>query len=127
MNMKKETIRVRIKDTDEIVEVRKVGTNTYLDETNKEIYNSEDFDIIEDANTGGKMQFSVVPPEEFFKGLKEVIGTREKQMKDEYAKMMLSYEMSLTIDVVKKRPFMSPERVYKKVSQIVKNTLKMLD
>ena len=120
-------IKVRIKDTDEVVEVRKVGTNTYLDETNKEIYNSEDFDIIEDENTGGKMPFSVVPPEEFFKGLKEVIGTREKQMKDEYAKMILSYEMSLTIEVVKKRPFMSTERVYKKVSQIVKNTLKRLD
>lgn len=125
--MAKETIKVRIKDTDEIVEVRKVGTNTYLDETNKEIYNSEDFDIIEDENTSGKMPFSVVPPEEFFKGLKEVIGNREKQMKDEYAKMMLYYEMSLTIEVVKKRPFMSPERVYKKVSQIVKNTLKRLD
>ena len=125
--MKKETMRVRIKDTDEIVEVRKVGTNTYLDETNKEIYNSEDFDVIEDENIGGKMPFSVVPPEEFFKGLKEVIGNREKQMKDEYAKMMLSYEMSLTIEVVKKRPFMSPERVYKKVSQIVKNTIKRLD
>ena len=120
-------IKVRIKDTDEIVEVRKVGTNTYLDETNKEIYNGEDFDIIEDENTSGKMPFSVVPPEEFFKGLKEVIGNREKQMKDEYAKMMLSYEMSLTIEVVKKRPFMSPERVYKKVSQIVKNTIKRLD
>lgn len=125
--MKKETMKVRIKDTDEVVEVRKVGTNTYLDETNKEIYNSEDFDIIEDENGNGKMPFSVVPPEEFFKGLKEVIGTRERQMKDEYAKMMLSYEMSLTIEVVKKRPFMSPERVYKKVSQIVKNTLKRLD
>lgn len=125
--MKKETMRVRIKDTDEVVEVREVGANTYLDETNKEIYNSEDFDIIEDEATGGKMPFSIVPPEEFFKGLKEVIGNREKQMKDEYAKMMLSYEMSLTIEVVKKRPFMSPERVYKKVSQIVKNTLKRLD
>lgn len=120
-------IKVRIKDTEEVVEVRKVGTNTYLDEANKEIYNSEDFDIIEDESTGGKMPFSVVPPEEFFKGLKEVIGSREKQLKDEYAKMMLSYEMSLTIEVVKKRPFMSPERVYKKVSQIVKNTLKRLD
>ena len=120
-------IKVRIKDTDEVVEVRKVGTNTYLDDINKEIYNGEDFDIVEDANTGGNMPFSVVPPEEFFKGLKEVIGSREKQMKDEYAKMMLSYEMSLTIEVVKKRPFMSPERVYKKVSQIVKNTLKRLD
>lgn len=125
--MKSETMRVRIKGTDEIVEVRKVGTNTYLDETNKEIYNSEDFDIIEDENTGGKIPFGVVPPEEFFNGLKEVIGTREKQMKDEYAKMMLSYEMSLTIELVKKRPFMSPERVYKKVSQIVKNTIKRLD
>jgi hypothetical protein len=120
-------IKVRIKDTDEVVEVRKVGTNTYLDDINKEIYNSEDFDIIEDTNNGGNMPFGVVPPEEFFKGLKEVIGTREKQLKDEYAKMMLSYEMSLTIEVVKKRPFMSPERVYKKVSQIVKNTLKRLD
>lgn len=125
--MKKETMRVRIKETGEIAEVRKVGTNTYLDETNKEIYNSEDFDIVEDENGNGKMPFSVVPPEEFFKGLKEVIGTREKQMKDEYTKMMLSYEMSLTIEVVKKRPFMSPERVYKKVSQIVKNTIKRLD
>lgn len=125
--MKKETMKVRIKDTDEIVEVRKVGTNTYLDETNMEIYNSEDFDIVEDENIGGKMPFGVVPPEEFFKGLKEVIGTREKQLKDEYAKMILSYEMSLTIEVVKKRPFMSPERVYKKVSQIVKNTIKRLD
>lgn len=125
--MKKETLRVRIKDTEEIVEVRKVGTNTYLDETNKEIYNSEDFDIVEDENGNGKMPFGVVSPEEFFKGLKEVIGTREKQMRDEYAKMMLSYEMSLTIEVVKKRPFMSPERVYKKVSQIVKNTLERLD
>ena len=125
--MKKETMKVRIKDTDEIVEVRKVGTNTYLDETNMEIYNSEDFDIVEDENIGGKMPFGVVPPEEFFKGLKEVIGTREKQLKDEYAKMILSYEMSLTIEVVKKRPFMSPERVYKKVSQIVKITIKRLD
>lgn len=120
-------IKVRIKDTDEVVEVRKVGTNTYLDDINKEIYNSEDFDIIEDSNTGDKMPFSVVPPEEFFKGLKEVIGTRERQMKDEYAKMMLSYEMSLTIEVIKKRPFMSPERVYKKVSLMVKNTIKRLD
>lgn len=125
--MAKETIKVRIKDTGEIVEVRKVGTNTYLDETNKEIYNSEDFDIVEDENGNRGMPFSVVPPEEFFKGLKEVIGTRERQMKDEYAKMMLSYEMSLTIEVVKKRPFMSPDRVYKRVWQIVKNTLKRLD
>lgn len=120
-------IKVRIKDTDEVVEVRKVGANTYLDDIHNEIYNSENFDVIEDENTSGKMPFSVVPPEEFFKGLKEVIGTREKQMKDEYAKMMLSYEMSLTIEVVKKRPFMSPDRVYNKVSQIVKNTLKRLD
>lgn len=125
--MSNETLKVRIKDTGDIVEVRKVGTNTYLDETNKEIYNREDFDIIEDENGNGRMPFSVVPPEEFFKGLKEVFGAREKQMKDEYAKMMLSYEMSLTIEVVKKRPFLSPERVYKKVSQIVKNTLKRLD
>lgn len=125
--MAKETIKVRIKDTGDVVEVRKVGTNIYLDETNKEIYNSEDFEIVEDENGNGKTQFSVVPPEEFFKGLKEVIGSREKQMKDEYAKMMLSYEMSLTIEVVKKRPFMSPERVYKKVSKIVKNTLERLD
>lgn len=125
--MKKETIKVRIKDTDEIVEVRKVGTNTYLDETNKEIYNSDDFDIVEDENGNGSTPFSVVPPEEFFRGLKEVFGAREQQIKDEYAKMMLSYEMSLTIEVVKKRPFMSPERVYKKVSKIVKNTIKRLD
>lgn len=118
---------VRIKDTGEIVEVRKVGTDTYLDETNKEIYNREDFDIVEEESGNGGMPFSVVPPEEFFKGLKEVIGSREKQMRDEYAKMMLSYEMSLTIEVVKKRPFMSPERVYKKVSKIVKNTIKRLD
>lgn len=125
--MDNRTIKVRIKETGDIVELRKVGTNTYLDETNKEIYNGEDFEVIEDENGNGKMPFSVLPPEEFFKGLKEVIGSREKQMRDEYAKMMLSYEMSLTIEVVKKRPFMSPERVYKKVSQIVKNTLKMLD
>ena len=125
--MKKETMRVRIKDTDEIVEVRKVGVDSYVDDINKEIYNSEDFDIIEDENGNGGMPFSVMQPEEFFKGLKEVIGTREKQMKDEYAKMMLSYEMTLTIEVVKKRPFMSPDRVYKKVSKIVKNTLERLD
>lgn len=125
--MAKETIKVRIKDTGKVVSVRKVGANTYVDDANTEIYNSEDFDIVEDENSNGKMPFSVVPPEEFFKGLKEVIGTREKQMRDEYAKMILSYEMSLTIEVVKKRPFMSPERVYKKVSQIVKNTLKRLD
>ena len=125
--MDNRTIKVRIKDTDEIVEVRKVGVNTYVDDTNKEIYNSEDFDIVEDENGNGGMPFGVMPPEEFFKGLKEVIGTREKQIKDEYAKMILSYEMSLTIEVVKKRPFMSPERVYRKVQKIVKNTLKRLD
>lgn len=125
--MKKETMKVRIKDTGEIVEVREVGTNTYLDERNKEIYNSEDFDIIEDANGKNNAQFHVVPPDEAINVLKEVFGNREKQAKDEFAKMMLSYEMSLTIEVVKKRPFMSPERVYKKVSQIVKNTLKRLD
>ena len=125
--MEKETIKVRIKDTGEVVEVRKVGVDSYVDDINKEIYNSEDFDIVEDENGNGSMPFGVVSPEEFFKGLKEVIGSREKQMRDEYAKMMLSYEMSLTIEVVKKRPFMSPERVYKKVSQIVKNTLERLD
>ena len=125
--MKKETMKVRIKDTDEIVEVRKVGVDSYVDDINKEIYNSEDFDIVEDENGNGGMPFGVVTPEEFFKGLKEVIGTREKQIKDEYAKMFLSYEMSLTIEVVKKRPFMSPDRVYKKVSKIVKNTLERLD
>jgi hypothetical protein len=125
--MAKETIKVRIKDTGEIVEVRKVGTNTYLDEINKEIYNSEDFDIIEDENGKNNSPFHVVPPEDAIKVLKEVFGNREKQAKDEFAKMLLSYEMSLTIEVVKKRPFMSPERVYKKVSQIVKNTLKRLN
>lgn len=125
--MKKETMKVRIKDTDEIVEVRKVGVDSYVDDINKEIYNSEDFDIVEDENGNGGMPFGVVTPEEFFKGLKEVIGAREQQIKDEYAKMFLSYEMSLTIEVVKKRPFMSPDRVYKKVSKIVKNTLERLD
>ena len=123
MNMKKETIKVRIKDTDEILELRKVGVNTYLDETNKEIYNREDFDIVEDENTGGKIPFSFVPPEEFFKGLKDVIDTREKQMKDEYAKMLLSYEMQLTLEVLKKRPFMSPDRIHNRVQKIIKNTL----
>lgn len=125
--MKKETMKVRIKDTDEIVEVRKVGVDSYVDDINKEIYNREEFDIVEDEKGNGGMPFGVVTPEEFLKGLKEVIGTREKQIKDEYAKMFLSYEMSLTIEVVKKRPFMSPDRVYKKVSKIVKNTLERLD
>lgn len=125
--MKKETMKVRIKDTGEVVEVREVGTNTYLDETNREIYNSEDFDIIEDEKGNGNLPFHKVTTEEFLKCLSEAFGSRKKQMEDEYVKMMLSYEMSLTIEVVKKRPFMSPERVHKKVREIVKNTLKRFD
>lgn len=124
--MDNRTIKVRIKDTDEIVEVRKVGANTYLDETNKEIYNSEDFEEVSEEDTS-KDGFEVMSPIDFLKNMKSIVGDREKQSREEFAKMILSYEMSLTIEVVKKRPFMSPERVYRKVSKIVKNTLKRLD
>lgn len=119
-------MKVRIKDTDEIVEVRKVGANTYLDETNKEIYNEEDFEEVSEEESS-KDGFEVMSPQDFLKNMKSIVGDREKQSREEFAKMILSYEMSLTIDVVKKRPFMSPERVYRKVSKIVKNTLKRLD
>ena len=124
--MDNRTIKVRIKDTDEIVEVRKVGVNTYVDETNKEIYNKEDFEEISEEETS-KDGFEVMSPQDFLKNMKSIVGDREKQSREEFAKMILSYEMSLTIEIVKKRPFMSPERVYKKVSKIVKNTLKRLD
>lgn len=126
--MDNRTIKVRIKDTDEIVEVRKVGANTYLDETNKEIYNKEDFEEVqEEEEESSKDGFTVMSPQDFLKNMKSIVGDREKQSREEFAKMMLSYEMSLTIEVVKKRPFMSPERVYRKVSKIVKNTIKRLD
>lgn len=125
--MDNRTIKVRIKDTDEIVEVRKVGANTYLDETNKEIYNKEDFEEVSEEEESSKDGFAVVSPQDFLKNMKSIIGDREKQSREEFAKMILSYEMSLTIEVVKKRPFMSPDRVYRKVSKIVKNTLKRLD
>lgn len=125
--MERKTIKVRIKDTDEIVEVRKVGANTYLDETNKEIYNKEDFEEVSEEEESSKDGFTVMSPQDFLKNMKSIVGDREKQSREEFAKMMLSYEMSLTIEVVKKRPFMSPERVYRKVSKIVRNTLKRLD
>lgn len=123
--MKKETIKVRIKDTGEIVNVEKVGENAYLDAENKEVYNREDFDEVGEETP--KNGFTVMSPEEFINNIKSLVGEREKAAKNEFAKMMLSYEMSLTIEVVKKRPFMSPDRVYKKVSKIVKNTLERLD
>lgn len=125
--MDNRTIKVRIKDTDEIVEVRKVGTNTYVDDTNDEIYNSEDFEEVSEEEESSKDGFTVMSPQDFLKNMKSIVGDREKQSREEFAKMMLSYEMSLTIEVVKKRPFMSPERVYRKVSKIVRNTLKRLD
>ena len=118
-------MRVKIKDTGEIVNVEKVGDDAYLDDEHKEVYNREDFDEVGEETP--KNGFTVMSPEEFINNIKSLVGERERAVKDEFAKMLLSYEMSLTIEVVKKRPFMSPERVYKKVSQIVKNTLKRLD
>lgn len=122
--MKKETMKVRIKDTGEIVNVENVGDDTYLDAEHKEVYNRDDFDEVgEETNFGG---FKVMSPEEFADNLKNLIREREKAMKDEFAKMILSYEMSLTLEVLKKRPFMSPDRIHRRVQKIMRNTLERL-
>lgn len=117
-------MKVRIKDTGEIVNVEKVGENAYLDAENKEVYNREDFDEIGEETP--KNVFTVMSPEEFINNIKSLVGEREKAAKDEFAKMLLSYEMSLTLEVLKKRPFMSPDRIHKRVQKIVKNTLTRL-
>lgn len=116
--MKKETIKVRIKETDEIVEVRKVGENTYLDETNKEVYNSDDFELVSDDTS------NVSSPDMFFKNVKEITEMFEKKKNEEHQKLIDAYKMALTLETVKKRPFMSPKRVQKRVNEIFKSTFK---
>jgi hypothetical protein len=73
--MDNRTIKVRIKDTDEIVEVRKVGANTYLDETNKEIYNKEDFEEVSEEESS-KDGFEVMSPIDFLQNMKSIVGDR---------------------------------------------------
>lgn len=117
-------MKVKIKDTGEIVNVEKVGENAYLDAEHKEVYNREDFDEVGEETP--KSGFTVMSPEEFINNIKSLVGEREKAVKDEFAKMLLSYEMQLTIETVKRRPFMSPERIHKRVQKIIRNTLTKL-
>ncbi len=116
--MDNRTIKVRIKDTDEIVEVRKVGADTYLDEINKEVYNSDDFEPVTDNYS------NVSSPDMFFNNIKEITEMFDKKKNEEHQKLIDAYKMALTLETVKKRPFMSPKRVQKRVNEILKKILK---
>lgn len=121
MNNDKKTIKARIKETGHITDLKKVGDNIYLDEESQELYNENDFEPV--------MMFeSEKSPEEFFKALRaEMFDQDEQRRKAEFTKMVMNYEMQLTIEIIKKRPFMSPDKVHQRARKIVLNTLKKLE
>lgn len=114
-------MKAKIKETGEIIEVIKVGNNQYLDKEHTEIYNHDDL-IFEEDNQQPRAGFAFVPPEVFLERLCETIGDPIKEKK-EILRLMLEYEMELTLEIVRKRPFMSPRRIRRRVQAIMKQTM----
>lgn len=113
-------MKARIKETGEIIEVIKVGNNQYLDKEHTEIYNHDD--LIFEEEQQPRAGFAFVPPEVFLERLRETIGDPIKEKK-EILRLMLEYEMELTLEIVRKRPFMSPKRIRRRVNAIMKHTV----
>lgn len=121
--MKKETLKAKLKATNTIVEVIDVGDNLYLDTSNNEVYKKNELDFINDGND---KTFRVLSPDEFLKMMKAVFGDNERQKKEEIFEMLLSFEMEVTLEILRKRPFISPKRLDHRVCSIMKNLMNVM-
>ena len=121
--MSNKTFKARIIETNEIVNLVKVGNDVFLDEESKEIYNRCDFQVVEEQENQ-QPEFSTqrifTPLSNFMEAMSK--DTKEKH-DNEIEKIILSFKANIVIEIVKKRPFMSPRRIEKRADEIVKRTL----
>lgn len=115
--MDKNTRYARVRETGEMKKLTSVGNGIWLDENAKEVYNSDELEFLPEGANVVEMS-----PDEFLRKMRRLADDAKRnfdEAKDlELEKMVLSFRMSLAIEIIKKRPYIGIEALRKRIDEI---------